>query len=147
MKDNWKAIVVWVLRALIVLLGGAGGGAAVVKLSEPEQQQVETAVQADEIAPLVLNAPYEVAENQKSVWLVTLYWNRLPAGTFGDLYYDNQRVTITGRPTLENVALSAKPPFEDSKLIKIQSAIFVKYVQDDPEGGQPIDNEKGEEAE
>ena len=146
MKENWKTIVVWVLRALIVLLGGAGGGAAVVKLSEPEQQQVETAVQADEIAPLVLNAPNEVA-NQKSVWLVTLYWNRLPAGTFGDVYYDNQRVTITGRPTLENVALAATPPFEDSKLIKIQSAIFVKYVQDDPEGSQPIDNEKPEESE
>lgn len=140
MGNNWKAIAIWVLRALIVLLGGAGGGAAVVKFSEPEAQQVEVQpLEPGEVAPLVLNAPLEVA-NQKTVWLVTLYWNRLPGGTFGDVYYDSQRVTVVGRPTLENVALAARPPIEGSKLLKVQSAVFLKYVQDDPEGGQPIDN-------
>lgn len=138
---NWKKIAIFVLQALLVLLGGAAGGSYIDLEMKAEQPQIESQ------EAIVLNAPLEVA-NQKSAWLVNLYWNREPKGTTGDVYYDSQRVTVTGRPTLENVALAAKPPFEGSKLVKIQSVAFIKYVTEvDPIDQTPIENDKQKETE
>lgn len=135
---NWKKIAVFILQALLVLLGGAAGG-SYINNEEATQPKVE----AEEA--IVLNAPLETS-NQKGVWLVTMYWNREPKGTTGDIYIDTQRLTITGRPTLENVSLVASPPFEGSKLIKIQSVAFIKYVTETPPiDSEPIDNNKPEE--
>lgn len=130
-----------------MLLGGATGSVILDEVESSDQVEIAAQEAPGEVAPLILNAPPETDAAQRSVYLVHLYWNRLPSGTTGDVYYDYQRVTITGAPTLEKIAGVAKPPFEGSKLVRLHSAIFVKYVVEDAPGGGPVDENKNEEVE
>ena len=63
---NWKKIAIFVLQALLVLLGGAAGGSYIDLEGTAEQAKIESQ------EAIVLNTPLEVA-NQKAAWLVTLY--------------------------------------------------------------------------
>lgn len=138
MKQIWKPLVYGLLSLIMGLLGGAGWD----KFSVDENAAAPTA------QPLVMEAPAPAnAEDlaRPAVYDLELYWSYEDKAYPGrDVIYHQTRATITGAPVLPVVAGRVLPPIEGYKLLKVQSARFVKYPSKDEidAANTPVGNDK-----